>query len=204
MDSPACTRALSTAAALLASTVMTLVLSTQAHADDWGTETRDVGPHPDGGSTYWCLGSTIDPFAALTNAAEFVMDFSLGDPTHAISVYMARCDTTNSDGDGQTDVLWSQKDLGDGILGSNTCAAHWSGGTCDRSLIRLNDRVLRQAPIGYDLQANKTACHELGHAVGLAHIRVGDDCMDSGLRPDTSIQWVQYNGHHRRHIDDWF
>lgn len=95
--------------------------------------------------------------------------------------------------------------MGDGVLGSAECAVYWAGGTCDRSLIRMNDRVLRQSPnVSYGLQANKTACHELGHAVGLAHAQFGDDCMDSGWRADGSVQWVRYNEHHESHLNAWF
>lgn len=98
------------ATVLVAAIAATVALPTAVHADDWGTNTSDVGAHPDGGSTYWCLGSTIDPYSTLVNAANYATEYSLDNPTQAIAVYMSVCDISSSDGDGQTDVLWSQKE----------------------------------------------------------------------------------------------
>jgi hypothetical protein len=184
---------------------MSALFATPSSADDWGTDTTSVGPHPDGGGVYWCYGSSLDSYPALRTSIDYVSWASLGDPTQA-EVFRTACDISSSDGDPQTDLHWVQQDLGNGVLGSTTCAHYWSvSGQCDRAVLRLNDRVIRQSPnVPYEYQANKTACHEQGHGVGLAHSGDAPDCMRSGWRPDSGTQWVTYSGHHINHINNWF
>jgi hypothetical protein len=66
--------------------------------------------------------------------------------------------------------------------GSNTCA---------RSRIRLNPNNLAN-----DLNRRKTACHEVGHSVGLQHGDRKSDCMRNG---HVTSGHQRYNAHHVEH-----
>ena len=78
---------------------------------------------------------------------------------------------------------------------------------CESAIIRLNPNLLTD-----DHQRRKTACHEIGHSVGLAHRlwptpdplldrpNYWDDCMETGPVL-AGIQWEHYNDHHEDHVD---
>jgi hypothetical protein len=42
----------------------------------------------------------------------------------------------------------------------------------------------------------KTACHEVGHSVGLQGGPSKPDCMRNGEIPDLSLQWRKFSDHH--------
>jgi hypothetical protein len=77
---------------------------------------------------------------------------------------------------------------------------------CEGATIRLNSDA---AVLPDDHQRRKTACHEIGHSVGLAHRlwprtdprpNFWNDCMETGaVEPGT--QWERYNDHHIAHAN---
>lgn len=126
---------------------------------------------------------------------------SLDAPTNANRDYDSPCVTS---GTGQTDVRWNTGGLPAGVRGSTQCVVFRSNGFCDRNNVTLD---LSEINIGDDDEQDqdKTACHELGHTVGLTHHNAPySDCMISGERPDNSSQYELYNAHHVGHINDWF
>jgi hypothetical protein len=77
---------------------------------------------------------------------------------------------------------------------------------CESARVRLDPNKLTD-----DHQRRKTACHEIGHSVGLAHGDFGgyppkysneyyDDCMRNGAVP-AGAQWESYNAHHVAHAN---
>jgi hypothetical protein len=64
---------------------------------------------------------------------------------------------------------------------------------CQHSTVQLNQRVLK-----YNLyQTAKTACHEVGHSIGLRHNQTGGGtCMVTG-----PSELRRYNSHERDHVN---
>jgi len=89
---------------------------------------------------------------------------------------------------GRWDCLFYSDNDGVPRSGDERCVFHQ---------IRLNPNSLSD-----NHQRRKTACHELGHGVGLYHgnTTLHNDCMWAGTAP-TGIQYEQYNQHHRDHAN---
>ena len=62
------------------------------------------------------------------------------------------------------------------LLGSATATPRPATGYAWYGSLHLNDRHLSSAAA-----RRKTACHELGHALGLGHRRTGRTCMRDGF-----------------------
>jgi hypothetical protein len=185
--------------ALLGTAVLTALPAT---ADPWGTNTSNTGAHPDGGSHTWCWGSGFD--TALRDNVNSSMNNALGGPTDANVAFQSSC---NLSGTSETDVVWFDGNLPAGIRGQTFCE-DFDGGNCDQNYITLDPAEIN---IGSNDEADttKTACHELGHSVGLTHGSGGgdgtaNDCMYSGERPNLNLQYERYSAHHRGHINAWF
>ncbi|HVQ96310.1 MAG TPA: hypothetical protein VMU51_35155 [Mycobacteriales bacterium] len=88
-----------------------------------------------------------------------------------------------------------------GARGDSRCVTWNAVGFCDAAIVRLNSNA---AVLPNDHQRRKTACHEIGHTVGLAHgddtATFWNDCMLSGTVA-AGNQWEQYNAHHVAHIN---
>lgn len=82
-----------------------------------------------------------------------------------------------------------------GLNGWNSCRGSTSGShpnqQCSLSIVRINKT--------YNPPAQRIACHELGHAVGLRHASNGWSCMKRSLDGGTS-SWL--SDHDRGHLAD--
>lgn len=173
----------------LAATVATLLLtiSGPAQADPFGTNTIDTGPMADSPFHDWCEAlynfgpPWNDPMDDAMYYLESHSDMSVGK-------LWSRC--TNN-----TDILFTVKDsasMTPFVRGSTSCRVWVTfGDVCDSFVVLFNSDLL----LTYT-QRRKTACHEIGHSVGLSHAPTGDDCMISG-----NYGYAGYNQHHVSHIN---
>lgn len=157
-----------------------------------------AGEHPDGGGHSYCYKSDFN--TGLEANAYQAESHALRYHTQADTPYNDPCDVS---GEPQTDVRWVDAWLGSTVAGGTFCQAFNGNGYCDRNDVVLNPDVINQG--GNDeYDQNKTACHELGHSVGLEHGNDKTDCMINGERPSLNEVWEHYNDHHVGHINDWF
>lgn len=91
-----------------------------------------------------------------------------------------------------TDVQWEQVGSAN-YFGLYECITYNAVGECDRSRVTLNNAW----PMDNDIQRRKTACHELGHSVGLLHDN-GLGCMISG---SVSAETSTYDAHDVGHMN---
>lgn len=167
-----------------------------ANFDPWGTNTPATGAHPDGSSHSYCF-QPMDSGAKenVRNAENFALD----DRTDARVVFHRECDYV---GGSETDVSWDTVSLPGTTRGKAYCE-DFDNGKCDQFYAELDLAELRKGPHdGGDI--TKTACHELGHTVGLTHHSSGYGCMISGEMPNANVSWRRYVAHHRAHINAWF
>lgn len=89
---------------------------------------------------------------------------SLDFPTDATTSFTSSCDLS---GWAETDVVWFDGNLQSGVRGQAVCE-DFDGNYCDQYYVTLDPAQLN---IGGndDADTTKTACHELGHTVGLTH-----------------------------------
>lgn len=82
-----------------------------------------------------------------------------------------------------------------GLYGWNACRSGASGShpnmRCSHQWVRLNTAYTPPS-------AQRLACHELGHTVGIRHTSSTDTCMTTDLNASTSLQ---LNAHDRAHIN---
>lgn len=120
-------------------------------------------------------------------------------PTHATVEYQSTCDTSSTT---ETDVRWLQGNL-NGPTGTAPCANYsTTSGHCDRYDVTIDMGAVNDG--GHDEKdQTQTACHELGHTVGLSHSPI--DCMMSGEPDLDNPLYFRYGPHHREdHINVWF
>lgn len=164
------------AAALL---VVGLGVVPVARADPFAAGPPDSGPLADSALHNYCWGPGFD--VALRDNADYAMQTSLDGATDMSDQFVATCDAVN------TDVWWFDADLPDGIRGEYKCVTWVTLNVkCNSSDVTL-DPV--QINIGnFDEEdTSKSACHEVGHSVGLTH-GGSTDCMLSGGIPNTNVQ----------------
>lgn len=172
-----------------------------AEADPWGTNTSDTGAHPDAGPHTYCYGATVDNQDIKDNIfeAEWI---ALNDETQADVVYISTCNTS---GTSETDVLWRLQDLPPAVLG-NTFCEDFDGGVCDQNYVELDVPEINLGDHD-EIDQTSTACHELGHSVGLTHGGASGDCMiaRTSNTPPTELTARRYGAHHTPdHINVWF
>lgn len=98
-----------------------------------------------------------------------------------------------------TDVWWYKADLPAGVRGQRVCVVVGDiPSVCDRSNVSID---FAEVDIGSNdwEDRRKTACHELGHSVGLNHDTAS--CMISGEIPSVGEQWRRYSSHDVGHIN---
>ncbi|MEX0983791.1 MAG: hypothetical protein WD096_01945 [Actinomycetota bacterium] len=173
----------------------------QASADPFGgcSVATGEGCRADSNIHSYCYGAGFD--ASLEDEAEFAMNISLDRDTLMSDLFSATCDPAS------TDVKWLDANLG-GSRGEYICLEPFTpyepDGICFVARIRLDpDQINIGSNDAEDRK--KTACHEVGHSVGLQHGDDKTDCMINGEIPDTSATWRTFNGHHiAAHIDSYY
>ncbi|RAY15579.1 hypothetical protein DPM19_07230 [Actinomadura craniellae] len=185
-------------------------------ADPWpgGIDPNGILVHPDSGDHWYCVNTSGEygmP-AHIANNARAVTDDALGARTQAVTRYESTCDLTTGDGDGRSDTVWVEAFWEYGVLGVAYCNGMNSNGTCDRIDALLSETEINYFASNDENEYTHTACHELGHTVGLRHydgappsdIGGVNDCMNSGVHDSGNILWRTYNSHHVGHINAWF
>ena len=91
-----------------------------------------------------------------------------------------------------TDVIFRQVNSGMNDRGDYRCLNFNIYGRCERALVRLNAELLTNAD-----NRRKTACHEVGHSVGLRHGGTVDCMLNGPVNGPT----YTYSSHHIDHIN---
>jgi len=168
----------------------------------------------DGGDEWFCMYGSGDwaiP-AIMQDNARAAANY-LGNNTDAVTREHA-CDVSTADGDGMTDAVFEEiGTLGEGVAGQVWCNTATASGKCDRADVVLNKPEIDQYASNNENEYSHTACHELGHSVGLSHYPDitapadnggRNDCMRSGLHDTGHWHWTSYNDHHLAHINSVF
>jgi hypothetical protein len=176
---------------LAAATIVLVLPATTASADTFGGCNSNEGCLPDNFSHVYCVSGSMN--ADLLTAVEGALQY-LHDATNY---------NVAADGNGcvnTTDLVMIQ-DSALGARGQYSCQLFNSAGNCERANLRFNPNNLPSAN-----DRVKTACHELGHSVGLKHGIIGvdndqyTDCMSSGSIPP-GLNFDEYDAHHIAHIN---
>lgn len=205
--------------AALAMCVAVLVGPPPARADTHGDCNASSGCKPDSADHSYCfLPST---YGTENDALRDSMTWSMNN-------LAAQTDMTVSHPacDGGTDVKWARTDLENYVLAQWHCLS-WVGTTCYTATNRIDieehyrigndpdnivdssDGVMEAGEL--DLNRDISACHELGHSVGLAHHdrswyydnnEVYDCQRNDWLEPYAGQNdWKRYSPHHVGHIN---
>ena len=163
--------------------------SPAANADVFGPNPPEAGWFADNNLHTWCEGhvnyapSWFDPMQDAMDYLDAQTDLTTGTP-HP-------CDSS-------IDIwydVYDSKILGSDIRGRTFCrVAVTASGVCGSFAVQLNSDLLNTY-----MSRRKTACHEVGHSVGLSHssyLTSTSDCMISG---DYTFTFL--NTHHVDHIN---
>lgn len=164
------------------------------------------GGRPDtgGGTHTWCV---INNPAVVLHETAYDSMLHMRDQTIVGRAYHDPCVPS-------TDVKWVWNPYLQGdAYGTAVCVAEHSDGKCDQFIVTLYRKIIDLAPYP-DSQLRKTACHELGHTLGVSHYTgsnyPGSDtshsCLRSGDVPTPNKSWhTTYGKHHvNSHINPWF
>lgn len=140
------------------------------------------GRRADGTTHVYCYHESVTIYGPLSYAM-----VNLDSQTDMTRSYSSTCYSS-------TDVVWIEGDLAGTLRGSRGCVKAISSTICDSSELTLD---YAQIDVGSDDDEDrkKTACHELGHSVGLGHHDTSSDCMRNGAVPSTALQYRQYRDH---------
>jgi hypothetical protein len=198
-------------AAIVSIPLLVVAVAIPAAADSWPVNENF---RPDRGSHTYCWSNSSLPTEAVRNQMYYAMDY-MNDNTKAKRAYHLHCDLSGS---GQTDVVWAR---GGSAIGTARCVVKWSNRRCDRYDVRVNETLIRDHysnSTHRTRQYRKTACHELGHTLGLNHFTTNHDrygngdtsyyhgsCQRSGWDGKVTSSWIRtWESHHRSHINNWF
>lgn len=195
------------AAGLIAAPLSMLAVASPAAADTWPFNSNF---RPDTGNHGYCYSSVYPPSSAVRAQMYNAMVY-MTDSTAANRSYASNCDLS---GAGQTDVVWREGGMSDtGNIGEASCTVFWANTSprrCDRFLLRVNGSLVRShysSSANRNRQYRKTACHELGHSLGLNHYPspYTASCQRSGWTGTVTSSWTRtWTSHHRSHINSWF
>lgn len=181
------------ALSMLATATIVLVLpATTASADTFGGCNSNEGCVPDNFSHVYCISGAMN--GNLQTAVESALQYLHDETNYNVAVDGSGCVNT-------TDLVLIQ-DTSLGARGQYACQLFNGAGDCERANLRFNPNNL---PTANDRV--KTACHEVGHSVGLKHGIPGvdndtyTDCMFSGSIPP-GLNFDEYDAHHIGHINN--
>lgn len=174
--------------AALAAIALGLVLlpagATPATADAFNQCDSDTGCLPDNKTHTYCFSTFFSIYDNMREAAHYAMG-NLADQTSYTRNFEDECSNL-------TDIIWI-RDPDMSYLGLYDCRYFNDADECEQAYVYLNPEKLEDDP-----HRKSTACHEVGHSVGLTHHwdQSDDDCMLSG-----PVTFKKYNAHHREHIN---
>jgi hypothetical protein len=146
---------------------------------------------PDATPHTWCDSVFFTFEDALKQAREHALDNMVSQTNYSrqhVGTYQGDCPSS-------TDTFWIVDDSLGSTRGTYQCRSFNDAGNCAHAWIRLNPDALSN-----QLNRNKTACHELGHSLGLEHHPSPyNDCMMSGA---VTSGHQSYNGAHVNRIND--
>lgn len=152
-----------------------------------------LGYYADNSLHSYCWASPM----SMKDEAEWAMIYALANDTDMSRSYSGYCDGY----DYNTDVWFYSYDLPYPARGQYDCVGFDSPTICGTADIVFDIPQIEGDGDLWWYDRVKTACHEIGHSVGLAHAATATDCMDFGAVPGTQIQWRNYNSHHIYHIN---
>lgn len=131
--------------------------------------------------------------------------------TDVTQVFHASC--TDS-----TDVRVGQQWLAANTYGQTSCAKLQDDAPyyCDRWRVRINFEEIQNDASNVTNQVRKTACHEIGHTVGVDHYDAypnyapspdgagNHSCMRSGIWDSGALAYRTLGPHHIGHVNAWF
>lgn len=172
-----------------------LAATTPAAADPFGLDTQStsvdgVGAIPDGFNHTYCFAGS-----GWTTTRQNIVDGRMANLDSQTDYF----DTSRGTAcDELTDIRF---EINTSITsrGNSLCTSWDTPTICEQFRVRLNpDRLVDTH------NWVKTACHEIGHTVGLAHgtnqSTFWNDCMYSGTAP-AGTQYERYNQHHIDHAN---
>jgi len=161
-----------------------------ANAADHNCNENNAGCVPDGGDHTWCDSVFFTFEDALMAAREYALDNMVAQTNYGrnhVGSYEGECPSS-------TDTYWIVDDSLGSTRGYYQCKSFNDDGNCAHAWIRLNPDALTNT-----LNRRKTACHELGHSLGLEHHPSPyGDCMMSGA---VTSGHQQYNSYHVARIN---
>lgn len=177
---------------LVGATVVLVLPATTASADTFGGCNSNEGCLPDNFSHVYCFNGAMN--SNLQNAILGALQYLHDETSYDVVLDGNGCVNT-------TDLVMTQ-DTSLGARGEYDCIIPNSQGNCERAHLRFNPNNLPSAN-----DRVKTACHEIGHSVGLKHGIDGvdnddyTDCMFSGAIPP-GLNFDEYDAHHIAHINN--
>lgn len=183
-----------------------LATGSTARADPFGYP--NPGFYRDSSDHWFCFNSSV-PAGTDRQRIRDSMSY-LDDTTVMWDVETSTCGTS-------TDVVWVYGGAG-GTPGVTTCVRWLAYAACDQFWVEIN-QPLHYTTTGqcgggatmYDINMIQTVRHELGHTTGLSHLDpdlslctgyAGDDAMTSDFIGYITLDFTDYNTHHRNHVDN--
>lgn len=167
---------------------LVLLSGTMSTADPFGIGGSTGGWRPDNFTHTFCHGPNLD--VALFDNVDGRM--SNLDVQTSFTDSLVACDSA-------TDVVFLDANLSGTLRGQYVCQ-QLIGSVCEDSEVTLDPAQLNIGD-NDEHDTSKTACHEIGHSVGLTHGGT-TDCMRNGEAPSppSSVN-TTYDSHHVAHIN---